>query len=372
MLTLYAIAVALSLPLYWCVLPAAWRRSTFGLLAIAALALHAPFAVGALAALTLAVHALLAWAPRPQAALAAALTLAVLALHKSGHVRLLGVSYVAFRLIHVAIEHARGRLALTTPFETLLYTLFPPAFLSGPIERLPDFRANCDHRALDLETLTACLIRIFSGLAKKLLLVAPLTTLVEPGFSAQATASESWRALIGYSFVVYLDFSAYCDLALGVARLFGWTLSENFAWPYGAASITEFWQRWHITLSTWLRDYVFLPVTIALGRWPYFRDSAVATGAAAAITTMLACGLWHGDSAAFLLWGLGHGLASAAHQVWRQKVLAHLPAKTRKSLLAHRAYRAVMIGVTFLTVALLWPLFRLDIGAALALWGRLF
>lgn len=385
-----ALLVLVTVPLYWTLLPRAARRPAFALIAIGVLASYAPLSVLAVGALSLVVHLLLAASPLA----AGALALAFLLVHKytglwsalgvpaailgaevavPGVVRLLGVSYATFRLIHLAIEVGRGKVQRGSLAGTLEYVLFPPAFLSGPIEREPDFHGRLALEELTLDHAFWSVRRILTGLAKKVLLVTPLAAAVAPAFAplAQPSALEAWLALFGYALVIYLDFSAYCDIALGVARLYGFVLSENFDWPYLAPSITAFWQRWHITLSNWLRDYIFLPLSVVLGRAPYLRDAPVATGSVCAIVTMLACGVWHGDTWAFVVWGLGHGCASALHQAWRQHVIAMLPARRRKDLMNNATYRVASTLLTFLFVSLWWPLFRLDVAGTVHFWRRL-
>ena len=377
---LLALAVTLSVPVYWWALPERARRPSFAAIALAVLASYAPVAVAVAGALTLAVHALCGGAPEPTAAwrvrAAVALPLAVLVAHKYFGLLpglLLGISYATFRLVHLALEAGRGGRRDTGLLATLEYVLFPPTFLSGPIEREPHFHGRLRTTELTLDDAFWSARRVLTGLAKKVLIVAPLSAAVDPTFAPLATPSprEAWLALFGYALVIYLDFSAYCDMALGVARAYGFVVSENFDWPYFAPSITEFWKRWHITLSTWLRDYIFLPVSIVLGRQPAMRDYPVAIGCIASVVTMLACGMWHGDSWSFVLWGLGHGLASSVHQLWRQHVVAELPVKRRKALAASPVYRVAATILTFLVVSLLWPFFRLNPQAAVAYWRRL-
>src|SRR5262249_30575694 len=185
----------------------------------------------------------------------------------------------------------------------------------------------------------------------------------ERGFAdPSGGASGAWLALLCYSLYVYLDFSAYCDLALGVARLFGYRLSENFRWPYLSADIGEFWRRWHITLSLWLRDYVYLPLSVTLAVSQRLRRRPLLIGSASAVARMVACGLWHGNTPSLALWGFGHGVLLAGHQVYRQRVLGRLPAKRRKLLAANPLYRSAATAVTFFFVTLLWVFFRFPLG----------
>lgn len=376
---LLGVATLAFLVAYWTVVPAPWRRGAFTAVGLAALAAYFPLAVGALALLTVAVHLALGPAgtrPGHPRALAVIAVLVALLLLRGSPVlppaAAVGFSYAAFRLIHVAIERARGKIAVEGLFALVEYALFPPAFLSGPIERYGEFTRALDVAALDLDGAFFGARRILSGLAKKVFLVGALLSAAESGFAdAAAGAAGAWRALLCYSLYVYLDFSAYTDLALGVARLFGYRLSENFRWPYLAEDIGEFWRRWHVTLSFWLRDYLYLPASMKLAEAAALRRRPLLVAASSAVVTMLGCGLWHGTTPSFAAWGLGHGLLLAGHQVFRQSVVGRLPAKRRKALLASPAYRAASAALTFLAVTILWTFFRFPLREALRFLARL-
>ncbi len=375
---LLGLATLVFLALYWTVLPEAHRRTTFVVVSLAVLASYFPLAVAALGALTIAVHLLLGREPRPawSAALGVtALGLALLALRGSPVLPpavAVGLSYAVFRLIHFAIERARGKVTDTGLAPLVEYVLFPPSFLSGPIERHPDFARGIDVSRFDLDAAFFGARRILAGLVKKVFLVGALLSASDAAFADPAGGTiAAWRGILAYALYLYLDFSAYCDLAIGVARLFGYRLSENFRWPYLAEDIGEFWRRWHVTLSFWLRDYVYLPLSVKLAENPALRRRPLVVGSASALTTMVACGLWHGNGAAFAAWGLGHGLLVAGHQVYRQTVVARLPAKRRKALLEHPAYRAASLLLTFACVTVLWTFFRFPMPEALHMLARL-
>jgi alginate O-acetyltransferase complex protein AlgI len=377
---LLGVGTLLFLAVYWTLLPEAWRRPAFGIVSIAALAAYFPTAVGAIGLVAVLVHLVLSpvgetpsWG---RALAAAAVCVALLAARGSETMtalRLIGLSYAVFRLIHVAFERARGKIRVEGLGAFLEYVLFPPAFLSGPIERYGDFRQGIDVSGLDLDAAFWGTRRILFGLAKKVFLVGALSAAAERGFAdPSGGAGGAWLALLCYSLYVYLDFSAYCDLALGVARLFGYRLSENFRWPYLSADIGEFWRRWHITLSFWLRDYLYLPLSVKLAEFPMLRRRPLLVGSTSAIVTMLACGLWHGNTPSLAIWGLGHGVLLAGHQVYRQRILGSLPARRRKALIANPAYRVAATAITFLCVSLLWVFFRFPLDEASRLLARLF
>jgi alginate O-acetyltransferase complex protein AlgI len=282
-----------------------------------------------------------------------------------------GLSYVVFRLVllcRFAAKHGHPP-GLRGGIE---YALFPPTFLSGPIEPYERFSKNVIPQGLNRRELFASLLRITAGLLKKLVLAEPLRGLSDASFSINGSPATLWAGLLEYSLFVYLDFSAYSDLAIGGARLFGYSIGENFNWPYLSASITEFWTRWHISLSQFLRDQVFMPLSARALNLRALAERPLLAGSLASFVTMTLCGLWHGDRLTFALWGMGHGLLLGLHQFHRQKVLSFLPARKRMKLTQQPVYRAGATLVTFLCVTLLWVPFRFDLDQSLAVYGRLF
>jgi alginate O-acetyltransferase complex protein AlgI len=376
LLVLVGVLALLALPVYWGPLPARWRPLAFCLLGWAALACYEPRSLLLLAALTVATHALSlrgasSWR---RAGLASALVVAVLVAQKLLALRgvvLVGFSYACFRLIHAALDHAAGRLGSPGLLGFLEYALFPAYFLSGPIARHQEHTAGTSLDALGLDDALAAMGRVLLGLAKKVLLASPLLRLADAGFGDPGGASLAWAGLLAYSLGLYVDFSGYTDVALGVARLFGFRGPENFDWPYLASDIGEFWRRWHITLSNWLRDYLYLPLSSRLSTVNWFRQRPLALASASSLVTMALCGLWHGLAPSFLVWGLGHGGLIALHQLYRQRLLSRLPARRRRALLASRAYLWACTALTFTAVTLLWTFFRLPPAAALRFLGRL-
>jgi alginate O-acetyltransferase complex protein AlgI len=376
---LLGVGTLLFLAVYWTLVPAAWRRPAFGGASIAVLAAYFPVAVGAIGLAAALVHLALApsgsrpgWGRAIAVAAACVALLAARSPETTASLRLVGLSYAVFRLIHVAIERARGRIDVAGLPSLLEYVLFPPAFLSGPIERYGEFQRGIDVSRLDLDSAFWGTRRILFGLAKKVFLVGALSAAAERGFTdPSGSVATAWLALLCYSLYIYLDFSAYCDLAVGVARLFGYRLSENFRWPYLSADIGEFWRRWHITLSFWLRDYVYLPLSAKLAEYPRLRRRPLLVASASAVTTMIACGLWHGNTPSLAIWGLGHGALLAGHQVYRQRIFGRLPAARRKALAANPAYRAGAAAFTFFCVTLLWVFFRFPLHDAQHFFKRL-
>lgn len=227
----------------------------------------------------------------------------------------LGISYYSFKLIHYALEARRGQLPRHSFDQFLCYMLCFPIFTAGPIERFDAFLKN---RQTQFETamLSEGLTRIAHGLIKKFLIAYLLTS---PAFGLDDTADdllknlgrasfgEVWSFAIRSFLVFYLDFSAYTDIAVGSARLFGLRICENFNWPILATSIVQFWQRWHMSLSRWCQTYIYLP-TIGLTRNIY----------AANYAAFLVMGLWHSASLHWTAWGLWHATGVAGYAQWTQ------------------------------------------------------
>jgi alginate O-acetyltransferase complex protein AlgI len=162
--------------------------------------------------------------------------------------------------------------------------------------------------------------------------------------------SEAWTALYAMCLYAYFDFAGYSDLALGSARLFGLRLAENFAYPYLRPSIAEFWQGWHISLSTWIRDYLFLPMC--------GRSASALRPHLAALGSMALCGLWHAPELGWLLWGLAHGAGLSCHQAWTLFLRKRFALKKR--LARSLPYRVLATLLTFHFVALTWVLISID------------
>ncbi len=225
-----------------------------------------------------------------------------------------GLSFYAFQGIAFLVDAYRGQAVRPSgPIEGLLFFAYFPKLLAGPIcrshELLPQLARPAPPSLPDPERAAAL---ILSGLAKKMVLAAYLAThLVGDVF--QAPERHSFTALVvalfAYSAEIYLDFSGYTDLARGLSLLLGIELPENFRHPYAARNVGEFWRRWHLTFSRFLRDYIYLPLGGSRrGRARTYLNLML---------TMLVCGLWHGATWGFVIWGLLHGLALVAHKIWR-------------------------------------------------------
>ena len=218
----------------------------------------------------------------------------------------LGISFFTFKSISYLVDVYRKPENAAKSFGAYaLYVTFFPQIVTGPIARFGEFSQQLQHRTHSAEAAAAGMRRFIVGLAKKLVLSGTLGTMVDGIFADAAgimDARLAWLGAIGYCLQLYFDFSGYIDMANGLGGIFGFSPVENFNHPYCADSIGDFWRRWHISLSTWFRDYVYIPLG---GN----RKGTLRTGIHKCIVFLL-CGLWHGASWTFLLWGIWHGVFS--------------------------------------------------------------
>ena len=224
----------------------------------------------------------------------------------------LGISYFTFKFIHYGVEVARGNIRDRSLWNYLCYVFFFPTFSEGPIERFDHFLKNC-HAPWSRELMVQGITRIIHGLIKKffiaeMLLGEDFRYAFYGSLAANVqviSAPHVWRIAIVSYLYLYMDFSGYCDIALGAARLFGITIMENFYFPIFAGNIGDFWKRWHMTLSGWCQTYVYMPV---LG---WTRRPNLATYA-----SFIAIGVWHSAMPKWILWGAYHATGLVVYQKW--------------------------------------------------------
>ncbi len=263
----------------------------------------------------------------------------------------LGLSYLVFKHLSFLTDVywkvvSRGRL-----LDFLLYGSLFTIFVAGPIERYerfkPQIETRQEFRPAFLET---AFERIVYGLFKKLVLADWIGYVLAPVWESPHTAPGGLGilALLGYSIQIYMDFSGYSDIAIGSSRLFGLRIMENFHWPYLQPDLSRFWRNWHISLSDWIRDYLFFPLS-RMSPNRFWRLVAVP------LIAMALCGLWHGAAWHFVLWGLWHGAGLAVLQLRRSRKKQAPPSgpRTRRGLVT--AFGTV---ATFLYVSLGWIWFR--------------
>jgi alginate O-acetyltransferase complex protein AlgI len=262
-----------------------------------------------------------------------------------------GISFYTFEAINYTIDVYRRRIPAERNLgDFMLFILFFPHLVAGPIVRARDFLPQIKrNKRWDWPRLYLGTGYFLMGLVKKLALADRMAEYVDPVFadpSAYRTGSI-FVAAIAYAVQIYCDFSGYTDMAIGTAHLLGYKLARNFNMPYLSANIAEFWRRWHISLSSWLRDYLFVPLGGSRGtRWQTARNLMI---------TMALGGLWHGASWTFVFWGVLHGLFLIGHRMFQrfssrrpllERVLQTIPGTLLRMLL------------TFVCVAVGWVFFR--------------
>lgn len=221
----------------------------------------------------------------------------------------LAISFFVFEFVHYLMDVNNGKQPIRSPTDFTLFSIFWPSVVSGPVKRfeqfLPAVASGC--RNVTWIDVQAGTIRIAIGLIKKVLIADNLSAYIaywHPYF-ADLPLSQRWMIFAAISLRILFDFSGYSDMAIGFARLMGIKLPENFRWPYLATNLQQFWQRWHISLSTWIRDYIYIP----LGGNRHGNVRKLTNG----IIAFAICGLWHGAAWNFVFWGVYHGMGLVIH-----------------------------------------------------------
>lgn len=223
-----------------------------------------------------------------------------------------GISFYVFHAISYVVDVYRRQLEPErSPLDVALYIAFFPQLVAGPILRATQFLPQMKStRRVDWPEVSDGVRLFLIGWCYKVVLADSLSLIADPVFANPQSwrGGAHWIAVLAYSGQIYFDFAGYSSMAIGVALLLGYRMPRNFDYPYSATSITEFWRRWHISLSTWLRDYLFIPLGGSRGsRAMYYRNL---------ILTMVLGGLWHGASWNFVVWGAIHGAALIVHKLW--------------------------------------------------------
>lgn len=223
----------------------------------------------------------------------------------------LGISFFTFEFIHYIVDVYRGSQPLRNFWHFSLFAAFFPSQIAGPIKRFQDFNEQLHkENRFNTQKFREGVGLIFLGLYKKMVLGDNLGHIVNVGFKNALTmgTADAWLAAVGFTFQIYLDFAGYTDIGRGSALLLGYKLPANFNWPFLAANLTDFWRRWHISLSTWLRDYLFIPMGGSrVSAWKMKRNLFI---------TMALGGLWHGADWHYVIWGMFHGTGLALSKDW--------------------------------------------------------
>jgi D-alanyl-lipoteichoic acid acyltransferase DltB (MBOAT superfamily) len=224
----------------------------------------------------------------------------------------LGISFYTFQTLSYTVDVYRGHAAAKSLWEFLLYVSFFPQLVAGPIERADRLLPQIEHRALaDWDAIASGAQLALIGFFKKMVIADNLAIDVNEVFGqSEPSGSAILLATYGFAFQIYCDFSGYTDIARGSARMLGFNLCENFRLPLLARDPSDFWQRWHISLSTWIRDYIYIPLGGSRG--------GIAATLCNLMLTMFLAGLWHGASTHFAVWGLYHGVLLASYHLLRK------------------------------------------------------
>jgi alginate O-acetyltransferase complex protein AlgI len=261
----------------------------------------------------------------------------------------LGISFYTFQSMSYSIDVYRGRArAIRNFIDFACYVSMFPQLVAGPIIRFQEVADQLEHRTYTAEKFARGAAFICMGFAKKILLANACGKVADMAFGAAGVGfADAWFGAVAYAFQIYYDFSAYSDMAIGLGLILGFVFPKNFDSPYLSASITEFWRRWHISLSTWLKDYLYIPLGgNRKGRTRTYVNLAI---------VMLLGGLWHGAAWNFVIWGAIHGAMLALERAQgKHSVYRRLP-------------RPARIAVTFVLVCFAWVFFRAeDLPSALA------
>lgn len=255
----------------------------------------------------------------------------------------IGISFYTFQTLSYTIDVYRGKVKANYNFiDFATYVTMFPQLIAGPIVRYESVHKQLKSRTITVEKFTDGVERFIIGLSKKMIIANTFAYIADEIFSYSPeilSVSTAWLGIIAYSFHIYYDFSAYSDMAIGLGKMFGFDIPENFNYPYIAKSIKEFWRRWHISLSTWFRDYLYIPLGGSRVSKPrlYFN----------LITVFFITGLWHGASWNFVIWGLFHGLFLIIERVGFGRIL-------------EKTWKPIAHLYTLLIVIIAWVFFRAE------------
>ena len=257
----------------------------------------------------------------------------------------IGISFFTFQALSYVVDVYRGTVAVQkNPAYVGLYISFFPQLIAGPIVRYTTIAEDIENRTITFDGFSRGVMRFLYGFNRKMLLANVLAKAADAAFAASdLSVAMAWLGSICYTLQIYFDFSGYSEMAIGMGRMFGFRFLENFNYPYISKTVTEFWRRWHISLGSWFRDYVYFP----LGGSRVKTKGRLVFNLA---VVWLATGIWHGANWTFLLWGCLYGLIIIAEK------LLNLP----KRLPAHRVAAAAYQILTMLAVVVGWVLFRAD------------
>ena len=250
----------------------------------------------------------------------------------------LGISFFTFKCISYLMDSYRdGRQATGSFWQLLLYVSFFPQITMGPITRFKEFAPQLQNRTHSAEAVAAGLKRFAAGLGKKIIIAGTVASVADGVFQLETVDIRlAWLGAVAYCLQLYFDFSGYIDMVIGLGTCFGFTTRENFNYPYTATSVGDFWRRWHMSLSTWFKDYLYIPLG---GN----RKGKLRAGINKSIVFLL-CGLWHGAAWTFIIWGLWHGLFSLLESM---NVIPAKKLQTGKGRVMGHIYTLLVVCIGF-------------------------
>ncbi len=276
----------------------------------------------------------------------------------------IGISFFTFHAISYVVDvYRRDAVAQKSPIHAALYMLLFPQLIAGPIIRYRDIADQLAERIVTLDDFAYGVRRFVIGLSKKVLIANVVAGPADRIFAlplTQLSTAHAWVGVTCYTLQIYFDFSGYSDMAIGLGRMFGFRFPENFRWPYVASSVQDFWRRWHLSLSTWFRDYLYIP--LGGNRVPSARQYRNL------VTVFFLCGLWHGASWNFVIWGLWHGTflvieritGSHGRHAARRSLDPEIPRSSNPQNSGIRSWPLWPHAYTLLVVMIGWVFFRAE------------
>ena len=267
----------------------------------------------------------------------------------------IGISFFTFQAMSYVIDVYRGSVApQKSLFKVLLYLAFFPQLVAGPIVKYHDIEFQIENRKMTAEGVSAGIRRFIFGLSKKLLIANTMASVVDRIFALDAgeiSISLGWIGAVSYMFQIYFDFSGYSDMAIGLGAMFGFEFKENFNYPYVSTSVKNFWTRWHISVSSWFKEYLYFSLGgNRKGTLKTYRNKLI---------VFFCTGLWHGANLTFILWGMIHGVVMIIEQKFKLD-------RTEKFTALRRIYTLIVVCLTFV-------IFRADsVSYALSYIGKMF
>ena len=295
------------------------------------------------------------------------------ALMPSAIVAPLAISFFTFEFVHYWIDTREGKIKVHSFPKFLAFIFFFPTMFAGPIKRYEQFVVQIGDGQPGISSIRSGSLRILIGFFKKIVIADVLSEWVTVLQTKQAASIVSpyilWIGTIAYAFKIYMDFSGYSDIAIGSSKLFGFTVPENFNNPYMKGNISLFWKSWHMSLTSWIWDYLFLPLSASLRNLASTPSKLVAVVAGSSFITMVVVGLWHGADWHFIVWGAYHGILLAVYTVYSRYIK---PLLAKYSWYPGKLFHLFSVGTTFFFVLLSWPFFVTNVSTAVFILRKMF